>query len=166
MPLVRHLPMAGLAPRLSDTFSLHCSWSRHICGRFGTCSIILYIIFVRHKTSQKPAAPLRRCMPQWKKKWRSLFFFVFSFLLVFGKCSHFLVFSFRCEGSCRLQIESSMRLSLPGHKFGSALSFWSFALSHFYLVFFFLAAIFAVVLHCFGVVSHGPGHIKLIVFMA
>lgn len=84
-------------------------------------------IFVRHKSSHN--------FPRKKEKVTPiLFFFSVFFCFHFRKCSHFLVFS---VVSCGLQIESSMRLSLPGHKFGSASSFWSFALSHFIWNFFF-----------------------------
>lgn len=92
------------------------------------------------------------------------YFFFFSFHFHFRKSSHFLFFplchvayksSHQC--GCRCQAISLVQLRVSGPLlFRNLFSFF----------FFFSANIFAVVLHCFGPVSHGPGHIKLIVFMA
>lgn len=106
----------------------HLPFPLRFVARSQTCSIILYENFCQAQKQPQLSTQER------KSDAHSFFFSVF-FCFHFRKCSHFLVFS---VVSCGLQIESSMRLSLPGHKFGSASSFWSFALSHFIWNFFFL----------------------------
>lgn len=105
-------------------------------------------IFVRHKSSHN--------FPRKKEKVTPILFFS---VFIFENVPIFLFFHVAYKSShqcgCRCQAISLVQLRVSGP-----------LLFRILFGIFFLATIFAVVLHCFGAVSHGPGHIKLIVFMA